>query len=324
MAENFNGDLPNNNSEQDVNSQNNPFSATSTYGQSQPQQSVNSSSGSISQNQDQPTQKTNNQGPLTAEEKEYLKQISEQNYLIKKTTKRFKRSSLSDNARYLSKIRRLYTSKIGHRYFYFPIIKVTNLRNRSDEKGKSGAALFSAAARKTKRLVVSLVIVFAILAVIGTGSFVTLTVINGPQNNYNPNGFTIVNEDEISGNIDNYIMGDRVNLPVKIKNSTNSAVEVRFHIELVADQNSQLSNAIEEGALSLSDLVVTYDFDDFYWELGSDGYLYYKGLLESSETDEVELISGFTINLTDNATSDENDWEGYSIRLNFIVEYGEE
>ena len=337
MAENFNGDFSNLNNEQNTNTQNNPF-GNSNVNTAQPQQSVNSANSgafgnnsantantqNVPQNQGQPTKQAG-KGPLTEEEKAYLREISEENYLIKKNSKRYKRSSLTENARYLSKVRRLYSSKISHRYFFFPIIKVTNLRNRAGGDGKGGAALFSAAARRTKRLVISLVLVFAILAVTAVGTLVPLMVINSdPQNTFNRDGFTIVNAAEVEGSIDDYVMGDMLDLPVLIRNNTNVPVEVRFHIELVAEAGSDLAEAIEDGILSLDDLEVIYNYDSLYWEQRSDGNLYYKSTLENSATENVELIKGFAIDLVDGASSTANEWEGYSLRLNFIVEYGEQ
>lgn len=263
--------------------------------------------------------------PLSKEEEVYLRKIGEENYSIKKTSKRYKKATLTNNARALSKVRRLYTAKISHKYYFCPILKVRKLRDRAGDDKRDGAAIFGAAARKTKRLILSLVIAFAILAVIGTGSFVTLMVIqNDTQNAFNPDGFTITNEDRIPGSIDNYWFGNDVYIPIKIQNQTAKKVEVQFAIWLEVIEGSELQEAIRHGLLSTAELKIVYKYDETQWQLNEYNRLVYignNGVLKNS-SEEIEVIHGFSIELIGDA-DEAYKWANYSLRLKFVVEYGE-
>ncbi len=267
-----------------------------------------------------PPEEASGSGPLNKYEVDYLERIANQNYLIKKTTKRYSKSSITSEARALSKVRRMYTAKVGHRYFGFPFKKVRDLRDRA---GSNRIASFGAAARKTKRLVLTIVIVFAILATIGTGAAVAVMAINNKNENFFDAGkFVITDTTKVPAYINNYILGQKIDLPILVKNRTGQDVEVRFYIAVEVLPDSDLERAVANGLVDLSSLQFTYYYSQDNWRM-SEGMLYYVGtngrMPDSDE--EVEVISGFSIDIP--SPEESNKWVNYSMRLNFIVEFDE-
>ena len=257
-------------------------------------------------------------GPLSKDEMSYLQKLADQNYVIKKTTKRFKQATLAENARTLSKIRRLYSAKVGHRYYGYPIVSVNKLRGRVE--GGKGAA-FGAAARKTKKLVLTIVIIVALLATLGTAAVVGVMVIGGGQGaQFVSDGLTISNSQNIPPSINSYILGEKVNLPIKIKNNTQKDVLVAFHIEMEIIEGSDLERAVANSLVDPNKLKFTYYYDDSNWGLVG-GKLHYiaNGGLMADSADDLEVISGFSIDI--DSTEESNKWINYQMRLKLIVEF---
>ncbi len=256
-------------------------------------------------------------GPLNKSEEDYLARLAEQNYAIKKTTKRYSKSSITENARSLSKVRRLYSARMGHRYFPFPYKKVADLRDRAGGAIKA----FGAAAKKTKRLVLTIVIIVAILATIGTGAAVAVMAINNKNANAFYEGQFVISETtNVPAHINSYILGQKIDLPLYVRNRTNQSVEVRFKIDTVAEPDTPLYNAIRDGLVDPTQLVITYYYDEAQWTM-SDGYLYYiggEGYMPDSDK-EIEVISGFAIDIA--STTESNKWVNYQMTINFIVEF---
>lgn len=257
-------------------------------------------------------------GPLNKSEITYLENLANQNYLIKKKSKKYTKARITENARVLNKIRRMYSTKMGHRYFGFPILTVNKLRLRIDDD-KRGS--FGAAARRTKRLVLTIVIIVAILATLGTASVVTVMAINNRiANTFTTEGFIISNSQNIPPYINNYVLGRKVDLPIKIRNNTNQDVEVRFRIEISLIPDSDLEKAVANGLVDRSKLEITYYYDEANWRL-LDNMLYYIGTdgVMADSADDLEVVSGFSIDIA--STEESNKWVNYSMQLNFIVDF---
>ena len=286
------------------------------------QQKINSQNQNIANAQPQQASTGNINQPkttreLTQEEINFLKKISNDNYLIKKTSKKVKKANLSENARLLSKVRRLYTAKISLKYYFCPIIKVNKLRSLAGADKKGGAALFNAAAKKTRNLIATIIIVISVLAVIGAGAFVTLVVIgNDATQNPDIEGFTIVNTSQIAQPITNYTFGKKIDVPVKLKNTTGENVKVRLLVEI---------NVPDDLKPEAGNISVQCYFDNSQWHhetLGDKTYITKNENMISSETDEVTAISGYQINIAEGAN--ENIWATRRIQVVFTVYYGTE
>ena len=269
----------------------------------------------------QPEQLFNNDNKkrsLTPEELAYLEKIGNLNYVIKKTTKRFKRADLSNNARYLTKVRRLYTARIGRKYYFFPIKRVTYLRSLLGDEKKGAAALFGAAARKTRNLITTLIIIFALIAIIGTGSFVTLVVINNENQNINiDNGLTFTDEGSITVGIKDYRVGDVKEFPIEVTNDTNTNIEIRFRMN-IKTEGEYWEKLVAKG-VEASDFSLEYVYSSQSWELKEDGWLYSKSNFRSTDK-QILIISGFILHF--NEEKNANILGNESIRVEFVVDYG--
>ena len=255
--------------------------------------------------------------PLTADQKAYLNKVDDENYAIKKSVKKQK-ESLSDNARPLTKVRRMDSANTGEQYSSVPMNQVNDLRiaNASDEQG--GA--FVAAAKKTRNLIVTLIIVIAILAIIGAGSLVTMMVINNDTREVNlDTGLTFYNEGAITTQITNYQVGTMLEFPVGIVNDTNAGIDARFRINVVYDE---LYQSLAAKGLQASDLSFEYRYSEQSWEERSgednEGWLFSKNSFNSSNN-AIYIITGFKVNCNPDKIfliSDE------TITIQFVVEYG--
>lgn len=265
-----------------------------------------------------PPSEQSGSGPLNKPEIMYLDKIADQNFMIKKTTKRYSRASISSGAYSLSKVRRLYSARIGHKYYGCPIIQVNKLRGRAN--GGKGAA-FGVAARKTKKLVLTIVIIVAILATLGTGAVVAVMAINNNLNNaFNHTEFIISNEANIPPNISNYVLGYQFELPIKIRNNTNQDVVVCFYISIKIEEDSELERAVAAGLVDPSKLEISYVYDEDLWRLVDDK-LYYigNGGVMADSAEDLQVISAFSIDIE--STEESNKWVNYSMTLVFNVEF---
>ena len=290
-----------------------PVTSQSPQGQPRPQMAPNV-----------PNNNSENKKTLSEEDKERLYEFNKDNTEIKKQRKRVKKPVLTENARPLYKVRRLYSARFARRMYFEQMLEIARLRALANEGGKKGAALIGAAAKKTKRLVASILIVFAILAVIGTGTLVTVLMLQEDRNNYNLDGeIVITNIDEVEADIGNYMLGSDVNVPLNVRNDTGQTIILRLAVSMTANEALQFD--IDEGLtdLRVEDLKFSYilsSTNSWYQETENGiEYLYYVGQLADSAT--ISLFSGYKIDLVD-PNGDYNAWVNnrYGVELSFNVE----
>ena len=307
------------------------------YAQSQQNSGQNMSQQRPAQNQqgftqNSPQQPLSNQSglqgkkTLSEEDKERLRKVARDNLDIKKLKKRVKKPSITENARPLFKLRSLYSAKLAHRMYYERMLEIAKLRALANEGGKKGAALISTAAKKTRSLVATLLIVFAILAVVGTGTFVTISMLNRETPNYDFTGvLTIVDQNKVEAKVDNYVFGSDVNVPISINNSTGQIIFISFYIDM--KPNEYLQDALDRGELDFSKLVLSYKFGETFnpdnWLIQNvDGttYMYYYGQVGINS--QLTIIDGYSIDLAEGETNHE-DWvkNGYGVELTFTINY---
>ena len=265
-----------------------------------------------------------NKKTLSEEDKERLYEFNKDNSEIKKQRKRVKKPTLTENARPLYKVRRLYSARFARRMDIEQMLEIARLRARANEGGKTGAALIGAAAKKTRRLVASLLIVFAILAVIGTGTLVTVLMLQEDRNNYNLDGeIVITNVEEVEAPIGNYMLGSDVEVPLNVRNDTGQTIILRLAVSMTANEALQFD--IDEGLtdLRVEDLKFSYilSSSNSWYQETENGieYLYYVGQLADDAT--ISLFSGYKIDLVD-PNGNYNDWANnrYGVELTFNVE----
>lgn len=269
-----------------------------------------------------PPEGQNSSGDLSKEEMQYLRKIGEQNFVIKKKIKKLKQAYPMEDARILSRVRRLYSLQFVRRYFGFPPHQVKKLRDRMGDDNRSR---FGAAAQRTKKMILTMVIIVAILATLGTGSVVAIMAINNSvTSNFASEGLIIVNAEEISKTpINGYVLGKKLDFGVYIKNSTNKPVNVCFYIDTVP--GAALQDAIDRNLVDPSQLMFTYYYDESKWQLdAATGKLYYienNGVYEITDaaTPALQVISGFSLDIATGQES--NKWINYSLTLEFCVEY---
>ena len=307
------------------------------YAQSQQNSGQNMSQQRPAQNQqgftqNSPQQPLSNQSglqgkkTLSEEDKERLRKVARDNLDIKKLKKRVKKPSITENARPLFKLRSLYSAKLAHRMYYERMLEIAKLRALANEGGKKGAALIGTAAKKTRSLVATLLIVFAILAVVGTGTFVTISMLNRETPNYDFTGvLTIVDQNKVEAKVDNYVFGSDVNVPISINNSTGQIIFISFYIDM--KPNEYLQDALDRGELDFSKLVLSYKFGETFnpdnWLIQNvDGttYMYYYGQVGINS--QLTIIDGYSIDLAEGETNHE-DWvkNGYGVELTFTINY---
>lgn len=307
------------------------------YTQSQQNSGQNMSQQRPAQNQqgftqNSPQQPLSNQSglqgkkTLSEEDKERLRKVARDNLDIKKLKKRVKKPSITENARPLFKLRSLYSAKLAHRMYYERMLEIAKLRALANEGGKKGAALIGTAAKKTRSLVATLLIVFAILAVVGTGTFVTISMLNRETPNYDFTGvLTIVDQNKVEAKVDNYVFGSDVNVPISINNSTGQIIFISFYIDM--KPNEYLQDALDRGELDFSKLVLSYKFGETFnpdnWLIQNvDGttYMYYYGQVGINS--QLTIIDGYSIDLAEGETNHE-DWvkNGYGVELTFTINY---
>ncbi len=286
-------------------------------------------------------------GDLNKEEIEYLRKISDQNFVIKKRLKKSKGRAF-DEPRALSKVRRLYSLNFARKYYGFPPVQVKKLRDRSgDDKG----AIFGAAARRVKKIILTMVILVAIIATLGTGAVVAIMAINSNSNIFvDENGLLIVNADQIVP-IDGYSLGQwqENDFIIKMRNQTNIAIkDVTFRITLspikgeydsddaYAQRKKAFADALENGTIDPTQLVFSYSYDKSLWEMAPGQQVYVdkgviygpmlkyiggeNGIIQSSsnQDNDIQVIRNFAIDIVSSAES--NKWVNFSMRISFVVQ----
>ncbi len=282
---------------------------------------------------------------LSEEDKERLRKVNRDNADIKKLKKRVKKPVATENARPLYKVRRLYSAKISHRMYYEHMLELARLRALANEGGKKGAALIGTAAKKTRNLIATLLIVFAILAVVGTGTFVTITLLNNGSQDFDFKGDIELTEGElINKTISNYEFGKDIDMPITVKNSTGKELYLNLIIDVTPNEN--LINAIENENLNFKDLQFTPiykdGFNDEMWtiekceyiETTKNGvvdtrtqryYMYYNGKMSTdsnSASNTLSMIKGYKFTLAETATNQER-WviNGRGVEVKFTINY---
>lgn len=297
--------------------------------QNQAPQNPNQSNPNNPNNIQQPNQNKagfENKKTLSEEDKERLRKLNRNNVDIKKLKKRSKKPILTENARPLYKVRRLYSAKLSHKMYYEKMLEIAKLRALANEGGKKGAALIGGAVKKTRNLVATILIVFAILAVVGTGTFVTLTMLNKDTTDYNFTGqLTIKDQEQVEEKIDNYELGKDINIPISVLNSTGQNIILRFYVEM--KPNTYLQDAVDNGELDFSKLVLSYNFNDesrksswYFQEVDGIVYMYYIGQLAINSS--LTIIDGYKIDLAP-GESNHDDWikNNYGVEVTFYIQY---
>ena len=286
-------------------------------------------------------------GNLNKEEIEYLRKISDQNYFIKKRLKKRKGRAF-DEPRALSKVRRLYSLNFARKYYGFPSIQVKKLRERS---GEDYRAVFGAAARRVKKMILTMVIIVAVIATLGTGVVVTILAINTNSNiQVNPNGLVIVNADQIVP-IDGYSLGQwqEKGFIIKMRNDTKVSVkDVTFCITLSAAEVKEgdsdddkkrkkaFADALANGTIDPTKLVFSYSYDKSLWEMAQNQVVYVdndiiygpklkyiggeNGVIQSSSNQDydIQIINNFAIDIL--SSTESNKWVNLSMTISFVVE----
>lgn len=230
-------------------------------------------------------------GPLNQEEIEYLGKISDQNYFIKKRLKKSKGKPFNE-PRALSRIRRLLPLNFARRYYGFPPKEVKKLRDRmGDDKSK----VFGAAARRAKNLILSMVLIVALIATMGTGAIVAILAVNNGNNiQVNKDGLVIVNADEITP-INGYSLGmwQDGNFYIKTQNKTGTDIkELVFYITLTptkdsTNKNSEaFSTALANGTINPAELIFSYKLEEVK------GAVLWAPYLEGSASSTEQTIEG--------------------------------
>ncbi len=291
---------------------------TRPQGQSpvQPQQPLNTGAPQM------PKQNLENKKVLTEEDKQRLRNMNDGNAEIKKMKKRVKKPTLTENARPLYKVRRLYSARLSHRLYFEHMLEIARLRAIAGESGKKGAALIGAAAKKTRNLVATLLIVFAILAVIGTGTLVTVLVINQDQRDYNLlERLDILNQSTFTDPISNYQLGTNINRQCTVLNNDEQDLFIEFSVTMRA--NETLQNAITQGTtdLTLDQLecnLIAHNSSDWIYEGNS---LYYIG--ELAVGSQLTILDGYNITLRDGFEQNSAEWSNgsYGVILDFEITY---
>lgn len=338
MAENnnekrFGGDTPNSTSQSQFgpnqpNFQQNNLNTNGVNPVNQAQ--VNQPQATQAPTPNAPKRNVENQKTLTEEDRERLYEFNKDNSEIKKLKKRVKKPSLTENARPLYKVRRLYSARIARRMYFEQMLEIARLRALAGESGKKGAALIGAAAKKTRNLVVTLLIVFAILAVIGTGTLVTVLLLNEDRGNFELTGEIHITGEDTTQRIDNYRLGTDITTPISINNETGQSIMMKITVTMTA--NDALALSLDEGitnGLDYNDLVFAFNLSNTNvwvqeYEYNSATYtktydFYYVG--QVSNGGNMNIFSSYRIDLAD-PTESYNPWANgvYGVDLTFTVE----
>ncbi len=277
-----------------------------------------------------PKQNVDNKKTLTDEDRERLYEFNKDNTEIKKVKKRVKKPALTENARPLYKVRRLYSARIARRMYFEQMLEIARIRALAGESGRKGAALIGAAAKKTKNLVVTLLIVFAILAVIGTGTLVTVLLLNEERGNFELTGEIHITGEDTEQKIDNYRLGTDITTPISISNETGQSIMMKITVTMTA--NDALAESLRENitnGLDYEDLIFDYSLANASVWVQSDNYLessytkvynfYYVGQVANDGS--MNIFSSYKIDLVD-PSADYNPWANgvYGVNLTFTVE----
>ncbi len=281
---------------------------------------------------------------LSEEDKERLRQVNRDNVDIKKSRKHLKKPFITENARPLFKVRRLYSAKIAHRMYYERMLEIARLRALANEGGKKGAALIGTAAKKTRNLIATLLIVFAILAVVGTGTFITISILNQEQKSFEfSQTIKLLDEEQIKASITDYEFGTDIARPITIENVTGQEIYVNLIIEVTPNQ--EMEYAIKNEGVDFRHLVFTpiYKNDDTFkytdWIIEDCNYvetkendvvvsrklrysMYYKPKISISNNNTLNFLGGYKFDL-DNTTTDHDKWiiNGRGVSVTFTINY---
>ena len=293
------------------------------------QQNPNSQNAPQQQNPQQPQQQApqgastgyEKKKTLSEEDKERLSNFNDSNDEIKKLRKRKKKAELTENARPLTKVRRLYSARIAHRVYPEQMQEINRLRTLAGEGGKKGAALIGRAAKRTRNLVASILLVFAILAVVGTGTLVTILMLNNEGDSVPSGTIDFTDNTNIKQTITGYRMGDEIDEPITIANLTNRDLYFLFYVTISAPTDAPLTEGLDYNDLEIEFLGV----QSANWIKGTNnGIIYYttrnKTPMFKNEdlTDnKIQIITGYKINLKDGG--DENAWTGKTVVLTFNI-----
>lgn len=258
---------------------------------------------------------------LSEEDKERLSNFNYSNDEIKKLRKRKKKAELTENARPLTKVRRLYSARIAHRVYPEQMQEINRLRALAEEGGKKGAALIGSAARKTRNLVASILLVLAILAIVGTGTLVTILMLNNEGNSVPSGTIEFTDNTDIKQTITGYRMGEEIDEPITIANLTNRDLYFLFYVTISAPTDAPLTEGLDFKDLEIEFLGVQSE----NWFKGTNnGITYYTTRTktpmfknESITDNKIQIITGYKINVKDGV--DENAWANKTVVLTFNI-----
>ena len=259
---------------------------------------------------------------LSEDDKERLRNHNVSNEEVKKLKKRVKKPEITENARPLTKVRRLYSARIAHRIYPEQMREISRLRALAGESGKKGAALIGGAAKKTRNLVASILIVLAILAVVGTGTLVTILMLNNNDGGSTPPSGTIefTGNTNISETITNYNFGDDIDAPIGIANLTNRNLRFLFYVTISAPTDGPLSEGLD-----FSELEIEFLGMSTAWGYGGskNGINYYTSnevpafVNSETTTNQINIVTGYKITVKDEANG--NNWLGKTVVLTFNI-----
>lgn len=310
--------------------QNNPYQQQPRYNQqptpnNQPNQPQNPNPQQPTQSPQQAPQGASagidRKKTLSEEDKERLSDFNTGNDEIKKQRKRKKKPQITENARSLTKVRRLYSARIAHRIYPEQMQEINRLRALAEEGGKKGAALIGRAAKKTRNLVVSILIVLAILAVVGTGTLVTVLMLNKDTGSTPTGTIDFTENTNIQQTITDYRMGTEIDAPIGIVNLTNRELYFLFYVTLGAPTDAPLTEGLDYNDLEIEFLGVNPE----NWIAGEqNGIIYYETgaktpmyVNESTTNNQIQIITGYKIKVKEGA--DESVWIGKSVTLTFNI-----
>lgn len=190
---------------------------------------------------------------------------------------------------------------------YYPFRKkdIDKLRGKNPKKSTARHS-----SKRKKNLVIALLLLIAIVGVVGVGTYFIYQSLTSHEANRVVTGEVIfVNSESISVPVENARLNTDIEKPVIIKNKTNTALYVRFKVEITDAEGNPA-----EGDLLQLDIRYTYDVSKWYLDT-SENYLYYKGYVLRDQV--IQPITHFQV-YTNNAN--ENYWAGKTIGIKFTAE----
>ena len=191
-------------------------------------------------------------------DKQTLQKVAQENQLIKQKVKKYKKPTLSTNARPVYFSHKLYSTSVPHKLYAYPMARINALRLALARLGGDAAKLLVTGVN-ARRIVTTVVTVLAVLLILGLGAVLAVNGFSRPNGEGDGPDIIVDPQGDISLSVyrgdnlqadgvvkeDNYeidtIRYTKINEHISVTNTSNEDLYILLYTEIVpADETLDL------------------------------------------------------------------------------------